>query len=97
MGSIVSKMMGNNVLAGLASSWLGDGANEKIETNQVEEIFGNSKISEFAEKLGIDKETALESLSKVFPQMVDRGSSGGSILDSLGGLGGATDMMRKLF
>ena len=80
MGSIVSKMMGNNALAGLASSWLGDGANEKIETNQIEEIFGENKISEFAEKLGIDK-----------------GSSGGSVLNSLDGLGGAADMLKKLF
>jgi len=97
IATIVTKMMGNNALAGLATSWLGDGANKEIEPHQVQEIFGENKISNFSEKLGIDKGTALESLSKVIPQMVDKGSSGGSVLDSLGGLGGAAGMLNKLF
>jgi uncharacterized protein YidB (DUF937 family) len=97
MGSVVSKMMGNSSLAGLASSWLGDGDNDKADSNQMAEIFGGNKIEEFASKLGIDKGAAEKGLANVIPQMIDKSSSGGSLLDSVGGLSGAADLLKKLF
>jgi len=97
IGSLVSKMMSNNGLQEVVGSWLGDGDNDSISTDQITEIFGSDKLSEFASILGIDPSTAAEGLSDAIPQIVDKGSSGGSILDSLGGIDGIANIAKKLF
>ncbi len=94
IGSLVSKM-GDGGLAGMVGSWLGDGDNESISTDQVKDLFGGDKIAEFASKLNISEDQASEGLADAVPQMVDKASSGGSLLDSIGGLSGAIDMAKK--
>ncbi len=96
LGSLVSKFSSTG-LGNLVNSWLGDGANESISAGQIKEIFGANQISEFASKLGLNQEEAAGGLSDAIPQMVDRASSGGSLLDSIGGLSGALGMAGKLF
>lgn len=97
ISSIVSKMMDSGSLAGLATSWLGDGENDEAGSSQISDIFGADKISKFASALNIDDNTAVNSLKNVIPQLVDKGSSGGSLLDSVGGIGGAASMLKNLF
>ena len=94
LGGLVSKMSDGG-LSGILGSWLGDGENDAISTNQVRDLFGGDKISEFASQLNVSEDQATEGLAEAIPQMVDKGSSGGSLLDSVGGLGGALDMAKK--
>jgi uncharacterized protein YidB (DUF937 family) len=96
LGSLVSKMDAGG-LGALAKSWLGDGGNDSISPDQVTNMFGADKISEFASKLGLSRDEAAGGLSDALPQMVDKASSGGSLLDSMGGLSGALGMAGKLF
>ena len=96
LGSLVSKMDAGG-LGAIAKSWLGDGNNESISTDQIANMFGSDKISEFASKLGLSKDEAAGGLSDALPQLVDKASSGGSLLDSMGGLSGALGMAGKLF
>ncbi len=96
LGSLVSKM-DTGGLGAVAKSWLGDGNNEAISPDQITSMFGSDKISEFASKLGLSKDEAAGGLSEALPQMVDKASSGGSLLDSMGGLSGALGMAGKLF
>lgn len=84
-------------LASMASSWLGDGANDGISPNQIKDVLGSDKVAAAASELGTDEQTLLGGLSDALPQMVDKASSGGSLLDSVGGLGGAMDMAKKFF
>lgn len=84
-------------LASIASSWLGDGSNEAVSESQVRDVIGGDKIAEAAAQLGTDENTLLAGLSEALPQIVDQSSSGGSLLDAVGGLGGAMDMVKKLF
>jgi uncharacterized protein YidB (DUF937 family) len=60
-------------------------------------MLGADKISEFASKLGLSNEEAAGGLSEALPQMVDKASSGGSLLDSIGGISGAVGLAGKLF
>lgn len=94
LGSIVSKMQGGD-MANIASSWLGKGSNESIGTDQLRGMFGDDKISQFASQLGTDEDSALSGLSEALPNMVDQGSPDGSLLDSLGGIGGLASMASK--
>lgn len=87
IGSIVSGLQKGG-LSNIAASWLGDGKNEEISTDQVKDLLGADKIGEVAAELGSDEGSLLDSLKDVLPQMVDKSSSGGSLLDSVGGLAG---------
>ena len=101
IGSLISKIQGNSGLASMAASWLGDGANSAMSGSQVMDIFGKDKVSEFASKLNIDEGTANNGLADMLPQLIDKASSGGSLLESAlgstGGAGGLMGMVGKLF
>ncbi len=84
-------------LGDMAKSWLGDGANAGISPDQISNAIGSDKITEFASKLGLSTEEAAGGLSEALPQMVDNASSGGSLLDSLGGVEGVLGLAGKLF
>jgi len=49
-----------------------------------------------AGQLGADKGSLLEGLRDAPPQMVDKSSQGGELLDQLGGIGGILGMANKL-
>jgi len=100
LGALVGKMMGGDTsdsFTDLVKSWLGDSDNKPISVDQVKELFGEEKISEAASQLGEDENSFAETLSQVLPDLVDRSSSGGSLLDSVGGLEGMMNMAKKLF
>jgi len=94
LGGLVSKMQGGD-MASIASSWLSKGSNDSIGADQLRGMFGDDKISQFATQLGTDEDSALSGLSKALPNMVDKGSPDGSLLDSLGGIGGLASMASK--
>ena len=84
-------------LGDMAKSWLGDGANAGISPDQISNVIGSDKIAEFASKLGLSTEEAAGGLSETLPQLVDNASSGGSFLDSLGGVEDVLGFASKLF
>jgi len=97
IGNLVSSMTQNGGLAEVVGSWLGDGDNMPIDSNTVNELFSSDKIGEFASSLGIDSSNASELLADVVPNIVDQSSSGGNLLDSIGGIDGALDFAKKFF
>ena len=94
LGSLVSgfkeKGMGD-----VAESWLGDGENAPVSADQLKEVLGAEKISEAAAELGTDEGSLLSGLQDALPQLVDKASSGGSLLNSVGGIGGLAGMAKK--
>lgn len=96
LGSVMEKM-NQGGLMDIAQSWLGDGDNAKIDANQVGELFDSNALSEFAAKLGIGEDQARDSLADAMPQMVDKSSQGGSLLDRVGGIDGAINLASKFF
>jgi len=96
ISSLISNMQSGG-LGEILQSWLGDGDNAAISGQQISEVLGNDRISEFASQLGLSQEQAVGGLQDALPQMVDRASSGGSLLDSIGGIQGAMNLAGKLF
>ena len=96
LGSLLSKMDAGG-LGEIAQSWLGDGENAAIAPEQINNMLGADKISDFASKLGLSYEEALGGLSDALPRMVDKASSDGALLESFGGVAGAMGLARKLF
>jgi len=94
--------LGENGLGAIVGSWLGNGENTSISMEQITELLGSEKVSEFASTLGLSEESAQNALSEVIPQVVDTATSGeGGILDEMleqaGGPQGAMEMLGKMF
>ena len=93
--------LSQNGLGEIVGSWLGNGENKSISTDQLTELLGSDKVSEFASQLGLSEESAKGALVDSLPQVVDQATSGeNSIIDEmLGGASGsdAMSMMSKMF
>ena len=88
LSALATKMASSEELSSALSSWLGDGANTGISADSINSLLGDADIVSFANKLGIDPSTAASSLAEMLPQLMDKSSSGGSLLESLGGADG---------
>jgi uncharacterized protein YidB (DUF937 family) len=98
LGDIVGQFTGaGGDLASKAKSWLGDGANDSISPAQVQDAIGGDKIEAFASKLGIGQEEAGNGLSQILPELIDKSSQGGNLLDSVGGAKGLAGLASKFF
>lgn len=96
LAGLLGKMQSSNLMD-LASSWLGDGPNAAIQPEQLTQLFSQEQIAGFAAKLGITPDTALSGLANALPEVVNSASSGGSLLDAVGGVSGALNIAGKLF
>jgi len=94
IGSLVSGLQSKG-LGDVASSWLGDGANAEISADQLKGVLGSEKVAQAAAQLGTDEGSLLSGLTDALPQLIDKSSSGGSLLDSVGGIGGLAGMAKK--
>lgn len=94
---LVSRVAGSGQLGGILSSWLGDGSNAPISVDGILDMLGGDEVAAFADTLGTDTQTAASGLADVLPQLIDRASSGGSLLDSVGGVGGLLGAAGSLF
>lgn len=94
LGSLVSGFQEKG-LGAVASSWLGDGANAPVSADQLKEVLGAEQISQAAAKLGTDEVSLLGGLQDALPQLLDKASSGGSLLDSVGGVGALSGLAKK--
>jgi uncharacterized protein YidB (DUF937 family) len=101
LGALVGGLSQNG-LGEIVGSWLGAGENKSISGDQITELLGSEKVSEFASQLGLSEESAKGALVDSLPQMVDQATSGeGTIMDEMlaqvGGPQGAMDMLSKMF
>ncbi len=88
LAGLASKMASSGELSGIVNSWLGDGANSAISADKLLGLLGQEKVSGFASQVGTDTQTAASGLADVLPQLMDKASSGGNLLEAAGGLGG---------
>ncbi len=101
LGALVGGLSQNG-LGEIVGSWLGNGENRSISADQLTELLGSDKVSEFASQLGLSEESAKGALVDSLPQVVDQATSGeGTIMDEMlaqvGGPQGAMDMLNKMF
>ncbi len=101
LGALVGGLSQNG-LGEIVGSWLGNGENASISMDQITDLLGSDKISEFASQLGLSEESAKGALAEALPEVVDKATSGeGSIMDEMlaqvGGASGAMDMLGKMF
>ena len=101
LGSLVGSLSSNG-LGDVVGSWMGNGENSAISMDQITDLLGSDKISEFAAQLGLSEESAAGALAEALPQVVDQATQGeGNMMEDLlaqvGGTSGAMDMLGKMF
>ena len=95
LGRLVGQMASSKDLQGLVSSWLSDGPNQAIGPAQILEIFGQGKVGAFAQQVGVNPGVAAEGLAATLPQLVDKFSRGGNLLEAVGGAQGALGLVKN--
>ena len=93
MAGLVNSLQSGG-LGDIAQSWLGDGDNAAISADQIKNVVDSNKLSDLAAAAGTDENSILSGLQEAMPQMVDKASSGGSLLDSVGGLAGVASLAK---
>jgi uncharacterized protein YidB (DUF937 family) len=101
LSAFASKLSDSN-LGEIVSSWFGDGENMPISLDDIGELLGADKISEFASSLGLSEESAKGALSDALPNLIDKVTSGensliNDMLEKVGGADGAMEMLGKMF
>jgi len=101
LSSIISNIT-NGDLGETIASWIGSGENAPIEPDKIPELVGEDKVEEFAQKLGIDPDTAKEELANVLPNLVDKATNedsslAESLLEKVGGIDGLMNLANKFF
>ena len=94
--------LASNGLGDIVGSWLGNGENSPISMDQITDLLGSDKISEFASSLGLSEESAKGALADALPQVIDQATSGDNsmvdeMLAKVGGAEGAMNMLGKMF
>lgn len=85
---LAGRMASSGELGSVLNSWLGDGANASISAESIMGLLGEDKLAGFADKIGTSTGNAAGGLAEVLPQVMDKASSGGSLLEQAGGIGG---------
>ena len=85
----------------IAASWLGNGKNTSISGEAIRNLLGSDKIADFASMLGLNEKSAETAIAAALPEMVDKASPDGSLLeniiDNAGDLEGLLGFARKFF
>lgn len=58
-------------LSSQAQSWVALGANHPIDASDIMKVFGNSKVAEIAQQLGVDPELASTQIAQHLPSLID--------------------------
>jgi uncharacterized protein YidB (DUF937 family) len=100
LGDLVNKFQrSGGDIASKTKTWLSDGANEAMSVRQLQQAVGQDKVAAFARTLGMENEQATIKLSKILPELIDKSSQGGELLNKIGsrrGLAGiASRLLRK--
>lgn len=68
-----------NGMGGIVNSWVGQGANQPISAEQIQNVIGSDKVNAIASKLGISPDEASAKLAQYLPSLVDKLTPGGSV------------------
>lgn len=66
-------------LGGQVNSWVGDGANEAVDPQQLGEVLGQGQVDELAQQSGMSPAEVQNGLSEILPGLVNQLSPGGSL------------------
>ncbi|PIE29222.1 hypothetical protein CSA57_09445 [candidate division KSB3 bacterium] len=88
LAGLVSNLNGQG-LVDIAQSWLGNGENLPISMEDVKKLFGSEKLSQLASQLDLDEDSFVGGVVEALPNIIDKSSPDGSLIDIAGDVLGA--------
>ncbi|MGV3346891.1 YidB family protein [Enterobacteriaceae bacterium LUAb1] len=76
---IILEKLQQGGLGNILESWLGQGENAPVETQQLHRVFGQDSLTSLAESLGTNTDGALAQLQRCLPQLMDKVSPKGNV------------------
>lgn len=68
-----------NGLGEVVNSWIGQGGNQPVSAEQIQQVLGPDRIAALASKLGMSPEDASAKLAQILPSVVDRMTPTGNV------------------
>ena len=81
-------------LGEVAKSWVSSGANLPISADQIQAVLGSGPVAEFAQKMGVDPQTAATQIAQYLPQVIDHLTPNGEVPS--GALGALEGLLGQL-
>ncbi len=81
-------------MGGLVSSWISNGPNPPISSDQVHEVLGSDQVKAIAAKAGISPDVAGTAIAQLLPGLVDKLTPNGSVPDHSNVLEMASSMLK---
>jgi uncharacterized protein YidB (DUF937 family) len=79
----LANQFSQNGMGGIIQSWIGTGANQAIEPQQIQQALGSSNmLQDLAAKAGLSVEDLSAKLAELLPQTVDKMTPNGQISDA---------------
>jgi uncharacterized protein YidB (DUF937 family) len=66
-------------LGQIVQSWIGSGSNQAIAPGQVQNVVGQDRLSEFAQRAGVPPTIASAALARILPALIDRWTPHGKL------------------
>ena len=97
LNGLVEKFKNAN-LSDTVASWLSNGENKPITAQHIDQVFDTEKLKAFANSLKMEVNEAKEMLAKAIPNIIDKFSSDGKLLDiNSSNSESLLDKIKKLF
>lgn len=65
----------------VANSWVGSGSNQPVSPNQLQQVFGQDQVNQWAQQTNMQPHDLLSQLSQYLPHAVDRMTPNGQMPD----------------
>ena len=88
LGGLMSQFQ-NAGLGHIASSWMGNGPNQQVSPDQLQQVFGQQQVSQWAQQSNMQPHDLLSQLSQFLPHAVDQMTPNGQMSQGGDAFGGA--------
>lgn len=102
LAALLGKLASNGNVQQMLGAFLQGKQATNLNASQIIDLFGDSKLGQFAQQLGVSDQDAAGGLAKVLPNLLEQanGQSGaagmlGGLLKSAGGVGGLLNAFKK--
>ncbi|MCC6434522.1 MAG: DUF937 domain-containing protein [Acidimicrobiales bacterium] len=97
LGGLLGKLQEGG-LGGKAQSWVGTGANQPVDPDELEGALGADTVSQIAAEAGVSREEAKGGLASMLPKLIDNVTPGGALPggDQLAGMLKGLDLSKVL-
>lgn len=78
LGGLLSKFQQGG-LGEVAQSWVGTGPNKPVSPDQLQQVFGDQQVDQWAQQANMPKQDLLSQLSSYLPQAIDKMTPNGQV------------------